>query len=130
MNNSQNTQKQLSQEQIDSLNALYAHNANPDLTLEYKFNGDVWGIVGDIPFEERVTMVMKEAYRYRIKPQPKMKTVIQVEEAQLPNVKKRLATKNYNTVSVQVECFSDNEALEWMSFFTSLAQNSIQVEDK
>lgn len=130
MNNPQNTQKQLSQEQIDSLNALYAHNANPDLTLEYKFNGGVWGIVGDIPFEERVTMVMKEAYRYRIKPQPKMKTVIQVKEAQLPLPKEWRVSSIYNEVILSLPCHSSGDAETWQRFLASMMNNTIQVEDK
>lgn len=131
-----NTPKQLTQEQIDSLNAVYAKMNDDRLVLEYRivskhYNSE-WDVVStDLSNEERLPLVFDGRYQYRIKEKKKVKK-FKVEEKLLPFVKKytypvNRAQAGHFELNIRLESESYEDLLECCQFVFNIP--SIEVEE-
>lgn len=130
--------KQLSQEQIDSLNAIYAKQRDPSLILEVADIVENKWLTSTADTISQLELVFGGDTKYRIKPVNKVQK-IKTPEVLLPLVGKNTlpvrpyaGSSSFNfKVVCEVYAETEQEAIEWRNFLLSLSDDDkvVTVEE-
>jgi len=113
--------KQLTQEQIDSLNAIYVKMGDDSLELEFSHGND-W-FPSNTPAQFKIDKILSDGVKYRIKPQAPKKKYYKVEGAELPVplTKATYHGNSGNQVTCIIACSTEEEAQVWYDFLYEIS---------